>query len=130
LLKGLAGIRTTHNPAVMLAHDKHGYPDDFVSNAEPNGRLQPIRIPLNPAVDDAEFQHMLVRGGLSAAQRAGLSLATVQAAVYDSYWKLGGLTEADAWAPLLGLGVGDLRRLLHPEASATQGVHECESARL
>ena len=23
-IQGVAGIRTTHNPAVMLAHDKHG----------------------------------------------------------------------------------------------------------
>ena len=35
LLKGLAGIRTTHNPAIMLAHDKHGYPADFVSEIHP-----------------------------------------------------------------------------------------------
>ena len=24
LLKGIAGIRTTHHPGIMLAHDKHG----------------------------------------------------------------------------------------------------------
>ena len=47
---GLAGMRTTHNPAIMLAHDKHGYPDDFVSNSEPNASLRDIELGLNPAV--------------------------------------------------------------------------------
>ena len=47
LLMGLAGIRTTHNPAIMLAHDKHGYPADFVS-----------RSILDPKpLDDAETVH-------------------------------------------------------------------------
>ena len=49
-MQGVAGIRTTHNPAVMLAHDKHGYPDDFVSVDEPNKALSAIRIQLNPEV--------------------------------------------------------------------------------
>ena len=49
-MQGVAGIRTTHNPAVMLAHDKHGYPDDFVSVDEPNKDLSAIRIQLNPEV--------------------------------------------------------------------------------
>jgi hypothetical protein len=35
---GLAGMRTTHNPAIMLAHDKHGYPADFVSEIHPNAK--------------------------------------------------------------------------------------------
>jgi hypothetical protein len=38
LLMGLAGMRTTHNPAIMLAHDKHGYPADFVSEIHPNAK--------------------------------------------------------------------------------------------
>ena len=49
-MQGVAGIRTTHNPAVMLAHDKHGYPDDFVSVDEPNEALSAIQIQLNPEV--------------------------------------------------------------------------------
>jgi hypothetical protein len=48
----------------MLAHDKHGYPDDFVSNCEPNQRLRSIVIPLNPEVDDAEFWRMIERADL------------------------------------------------------------------
>ena len=53
--QGAAGIRTTHNPAVMLAHDKHGYPDDFVSVDEPNRALSAIRIPLNPDVKEGNL---------------------------------------------------------------------------
>ena len=49
-MQGVAGIRTTHNPAVMLAHDKHGCPDDFVSVGEPNEALSAIQIQLNPEV--------------------------------------------------------------------------------
>ena len=51
----MAGIRTTHNPAVMLAHDKHGYPDDFVSVDEPNKALSAIRIKLNPDVNESDL---------------------------------------------------------------------------
>ena len=55
LPQGVAGIRTTHNPAVMLAHDKHGYPDDFVSVDEPNKALSAIRILLNPDVNESDL---------------------------------------------------------------------------
>ena len=48
LLLGLAGVHTTHNPATMLSHDKHGYPLDFVTFVEPNLSLLPLKIPLNP----------------------------------------------------------------------------------
>ena len=51
----MAGIRTTHNPAVMLAHDKHGYPDDFVSVDEPNKALAAIQIQFNPHVKEGNL---------------------------------------------------------------------------
>ena len=126
LLMGLAGMRTTHNPAIMLAHDKHGYPPDFVSNAEPNSKLNEITLGMNPEVTEEEFQSMLDRAGLSVHERQGLSLTTVQRKVFDSYWKVDGATEADAYAPMLKLSVQDLRRLLPTVASSTQGTHECE----
>ena len=34
LLKGLSGIRTTHHPGIMLAHDQHGYPEGFVGEGK------------------------------------------------------------------------------------------------
>ena len=55
--QGAAGIRTTHNPAVMLAHDKHGYPEDFVSVDEPNKALTAIRIKLNPEVKEGNLDN-------------------------------------------------------------------------
>ena len=121
---GLAGIRSTHNPAVMLAHDRHGYPPGFVSFSEPNTALHDIAIDLNPDVTEAEFQRMLGRAGL---QSMGLSLKTVQRRVYDSYWGVGGASESDGWAPmLLQMDVCDLRRLLSPMTSSTQAVHPSE----
>jgi hypothetical protein len=50
----------------------------------------------------------------------------VQRKVFDSYWKVGGSTEADAYTPMLKLDVADLRRLLPHVASSTQGKHACE----
>lgn len=134
LLKGLAGIRTTHNPGIMLAHDKHGYPDDFVSNSEPNEKLRDLKIELNPAVSDAEFSSMIDRAELTSEEREGLllkgegklSLETVQGLVYGSYWGLDGLKEGDYFDKLLKFEMADLRRLLHPQASLVQGVHEAE----
>lgn len=81
---------------------------------------------MNPAVTEAEFQAMLERAELSPSERAGLTLGTVQGNVFDSYWKVNGSTEADAYEPMLKVDVLDLRRLLHPAASTTQGVHESE----
>ena len=63
---------------------------------------------------------------LSASEKHGLSLATVQRKVFDSYWKVGGLTAADAYVPMLKLDVADLRRLLPHVATGTQGKHACE----
>ena len=63
---------------------------------------------------------------LSASEKNGLSLATVQRRVFDSYWKVGDSTEADAYVPMLKLDVADLRRLLPHAASSTQGKHACE----
>ena len=48
----------------MLAHDKHGYPPDFVSNAEPNQLLREIDIVLNPTVTEQDFDAMLERADL------------------------------------------------------------------
>jgi hypothetical protein len=128
LLMGVAGIRTTHNPAIMLAHDKHGYPDSFVSNSEPNANLRPIKIPLNPCVTEEDFKQMMDRAALTMSQRQALSLETLQEAVYASYWGLDGRTEADAWLPMLNFDIGDLRTLMHPIASSSQGLHTCEAA--
>lgn len=48
----------------MLAHDRHGYPDDFVSNSEPNQNLRSIVIPLNPEVTEEDLVDMIERAGL------------------------------------------------------------------
>eukprot|EP01052_Picozoa_sp_SAG31_P027057 SAG31_NODE_2502_length_5594_cov_3.175796_1_plen_410_part_00 len=131
LLMGLAGIRTTHNPAIMLAHDKHGYPPDFVSNDEPNKALTSMQIPLNPALSETDFQQMLAKASdcMTSAERAcamSLTLATVQQAVWNSYWNVSKSMESKAYSAILKLEASDLRRLLHPEASQTQALHPCE----
>ena len=41
----------------MLAHDKHGYPEDFVSVDEPNKALTAIRIKLNPEVKEGNLDN-------------------------------------------------------------------------
>jgi hypothetical protein len=48
----------------MLAHDRHGYPDDFVSNSEPNQNLHSLAIPLNPDVTEEDFLGMIERADL------------------------------------------------------------------
>ena len=128
LLMGLAGIRTTHNPAIMLAHDKHGYPDDFVTSYEPNSKLNALKIPLNPDVTEADFQQMLAKAKLSPAERQNLSLTTFQSEVYRSYWSLDERSVQDAWLPMMKLSSRHLRKLMHPLASSTQGLHESEAA--
>jgi hypothetical protein len=114
----------------MLAHDKHGYPDDFVSTIEPNKLLRDIGIPLNPAVTEAEFQRMILRSQtLSEKEKAALassvSLATVQERTFQSYWRLDGMS-GSCFDAMLQLNIQDLRRLLHPDASRVQGVHSSE----
>ena len=135
LVKGMAGIRTTHNPAIMLAHDKHGYPADFVSNSEPNEKLQNIRIELSPAVSDGEFALMIGRAELTSEEKEGLlkggelRLGTVQELVYGSYWEQDSRVDTKGvnyFEKLLKFEMGDLRRLLHPQASLAQGVHAAE----
>ncbi len=49
---------------IMLAHDRHGYPDDFVSNSEPNQNLRSIVIPLNPEVTEEDLVDMIERADL------------------------------------------------------------------
>jgi hypothetical protein len=129
LLKGMAGIRTTHHPGIMLAHDKHGYPDDFVSNSEPNTRLRDIAIPLNPNVSEDEFQQMIARSTLSSGEKAALtssiSLVNVQERTFQSYWRLDGMA-GEHFDAMLQLEMRDIRRLLHPDTSRVQGVHSVE----
>ena len=43
LLKGLSGIRTTHHPGIMLAHDQHGYPEGFVGEGKRKTRRRRMR---------------------------------------------------------------------------------------
>jgi len=61
-------------PAVMLSHNKQGYPSDWTAEAEaePNERVRPLAVPLNPAVTEAEFQSMLERARLSDDERRRL----------------------------------------------------------
>jgi len=131
LLKGISGIRTTHHPGIMLAHDQHGYPEGFVGNGEPNTNLRDIHIPLNVAVSENEFHAMIERACLDERGKAFLAehvrLENVQKRCFDSYWHVGGLTPSDYYDKMLSLTVRDLRRLLPPHASKTQGFHPQES---
>jgi hypothetical protein len=124
LLKGWAGIRTTHNPAIMLAHDRHGYPPGFVSFAEPNASLRDIALKTGAAIDEAAFQEMLVRASVPAA--LGLTLATAQRRAFDSYW----LARDGTFGRLRQLRFADLRTLLHEDVGSTQGVHAAEAGEL
>ena len=121
----------------MLAHDKHGYPADFVSNSEPNTRLQKIALPRNDEVGEEEFQRMIARASLPekdkrllAEQSSGLGLARVQQQVYDSYWGVGQDCQSNSaigfFHAMMGFQTEDLRRLLHPEVSRVQGRHPAE----
>lgn len=120
LLKGWAGVRTTHNPAIMLAHDRHGYPPGFVSFAEPNASLRDIALKMGAAIDEAAFQEMLVRASVPAA--LGLTLATAQRRAFDDYW----LARDGTFGALRQLRFADLRTLLHEDVGSTQGVHAAE----
>ena len=133
LLKGLAGIRTTHHPGIMLAHDKHGYPASFVQNDEPNAALRPLHIALNPCVGEREFASMVARSAPTEEARrqlAAMGLGSLQHAVYESYWA--GASRArghpNYFELLLQFTAGDLRRLMHPDASRVQGTHRSEKA--
>jgi hypothetical protein len=121
LLKGWAGVRTTHNPAIMLAHDRHGYPPGFVSFAEPNAALRDIALKTGAAINEAAFQEMLVRASVPAA--LGLTLATAQRRAFDDYW----LSRDGTFGALRRLRFADLRALLHEDVGATQGVHAAEA---
>ncbi len=124
LLKGWAGVRTTHNPAIMLAHDRHGYPPGFVSFAEPNAALRDIALKTGAGVDEAAFQAMLARAGVPAA--LGLTLATAQRRAFDDYWR----ARDGAFGELRKLRFADLRKLLHEDVGSTQGVHAAEAEEL
>jgi hypothetical protein len=133
LVKALGGVRTTHHPAVMLSHNKQGYPADWTAEAEhePNPRVRSLRIPLNPDVSSDEFEAMLARAPMSGDERTklrslGMSTGSVQRLMYDSYWGREGLTEADVYEPMGRLHMSDLRRLVHPRYSCVQAVHSCE----
>merc|ERR1711971_100207 len=107
-------------------------PEDFVTNTEPNARLQDIQIGLNRDVDEREFEAMIGRAQLSGdgkrALRELVSLNNVQATIFNSYWRLEVLEEADCFEKMLQLDIRDIRRLLHPDASFVQGRHSIEEA--
>jgi hypothetical protein len=130
LIKGFAGIHTTHHPGFMLAHDKHGYPEGFVSINEPNTQLRKIQIPLHPDLREPAFQEMIARAALTPDEKRAMaetvSLRTLQRLAYDSYNRLEGLTEEDCYAKLLQFDVRDLRALLHPDFSKVQALHPAE----
>ena len=122
LLKGWVGVRTTHNPAIMLAHDRHGYPPGFVTFSEPNTALRAIRLKRS-GIEEGDFQAMLARAGVPAALQ--LTLETAQQRAFNDYWGATGAHDG-TFNELRKLTFSDLRALLHEEVSATQGVHEAE----
>ena len=130
LIKGFAGIHTTHHPGFMLAHDKHGYPEGFVSIDEPNKKLRKIKVPLHPHVQEPQFQEMIARAALTPDEKrtmaATTSLQTLQQRAYNSYNRLEGLTEEDCYSKLLQFEVRDLRALLHPDFAEAQAIHSAE----
>ena len=138
LVKAVGGVRTTHHPAVMLSHDRQGYPKDWTAEAEhePNhvkhgqGMLRELKIDLNPEVTDLDLQQMIQRASLDADTKhmltTTLSIENVQKRCYQSYWGISGLVEADCYGPLLEMQTNDLRRLIHPQLSRVQGVHRTE----
>ena len=134
LVKALGGVRTTHHPAVMLSHNKQGYPVDWTAQAEAehNAAVRNLAIPLNPDVSEDDFQSMVRRASLSDATKARLlddlrlSLGNVQQLMYDSYWGRDGLEEADVYEPMGALKMRDLRRLVHPIFEQVQGMHPAE----
>ena len=116
----------------MLSHDKQGYPVDWTAEAEyePNTTLYGLEVCINPAVIEIEFQQMIQRAALSEEQRqtlaASLTVENIRERTYQSYWGLGGLSEADCYGPMAQLQIQDLRRLIHPEYSRVQGLHITE----
>ncbi len=137
LVKALGGVRTTHHPAVMLSHNKQGYPSDWTAEAEyepkhvqHGGELNNLEIKLNPAVSEAEFQQMIKRSALNDQSKLALAttvnLDNVRLRTYQSYWGIAGLVEEDCYGPMLQLHIEDLRRLIHPQYSQVQGLHHTE----
>jgi len=126
LLKGFAGIRTTHNPGTMLAHDKHGYPEGFVSNGETNSELSNIQLLMNPEMSEEEFRSLTQKAGV---KDDSISLGNVQQGLFQSYWKENGRSEEDLFSPMLSLPTEDLRKLLHHSISRVQGTHSSEIKR-
>ena len=63
------------------------------------------------------------RGALSAS---GLSLGNFQERVWNSYWGRGGENEIDYFEKLMHLRVEDIRKLLSPDSSLSQGLHGSE----
>jgi len=137
LVKALGGVRTTHHPAVMLSHNKQGYPSDWTAEAEHEpkhvqhgGELHDLEIQLNLAVSEAEFQQMIQRSSLDDQSKLALAttvnLDNVRLQTYQSYWGIAGLVEEDCYGPMLQLHIKDLRRLINPQYSQVQGLHHTE----
>lgn len=135
LVKALGCVRTTHHPAVMLSHNKQGYPADWTAEAEaePNERVRDLHISLNPSVSEDEFQEMIQRAAMNETtkrhltQTLSIHRGNVQTLLYDSYWGRNGLSEEDCYGPFSSLQMQDLRRLVDPRFSFVQGVHPAES---
>lgn len=134
LLRAIGGIRTTHHSSLMSDHTKQGYPVDWTAEAEaePNSKLRNLNIKINGEVTEAEFQQMIQEASLSDAAKRSLatrvSISNVQQMLYRSYWRRGGLSEDDVYAPMLKLKLSHLRRLVHPQYSRVQGLHPVELA--
>ncbi len=135
LVKALGAVRTTHHTAVMLSHNKQGYPVDWTAEAEyePNRALRPLVIDLNPDVTESEFQQMITRSELTNEDKfalaATVNLGNLRERTYKSYWGIDQLTERDCYEPMLRFQTADLRRLIHPRYSQVQGLHSSERQR-
>ena len=61
-----------------------------------------------------------------ALSASGLSLGNFQKRVWNSYWGRGGDNEIDYFEKLMHLRVEDIRKLLNPDSSLSQGLHGSE----
>ena len=60
-----------------------------------------------------------------ALSASGLSLGNVQERVWNSYWGRGE-DDIDYFEKLMNLRVEDIRKLLSPDSSLSQGLHPSE----
>ena len=60
-----------------------------------------------------------------ALSASGLSLGNVQERVWNSYWGRGE-DDIDYFEKLINLRVEDIRKLLSPDSSLSQGLHPSE----